>query len=177
MKLEWRLKGSTRHLIRETLGEQKNTWQLIWVRSECKDVHNAFCHTQVERSGPETVGSGQFRRFHGSSIPVNGSGGRIYPIPPGADRNRVKPAAGYGHRILASNSWHFPAGSGRKRYVSCRFQPEIHGILLQESSTWVVIARTNKRIRLNLPETNWVQRQRNGSSLEWEMTGSHWVSY
>jgi hypothetical protein len=69
-------------------------------------------------------GSGQFRSFHGSSIPLNGSVARIYPIPPGTDRNLAKPAAGYSHLIPASNAWHFPAGSGRKRCVSCGFQPE-----------------------------------------------------
>ncbi len=74
--------------------------------------------SQVEQSGTETAGSVVFRRFHGSSIPVNGSGDRIYPVPPGTDRNLSKPAAGYGYRISASNSWHFPAGSGRKRRVS-----------------------------------------------------------
>ena len=50
------------------------------------------------------------------------SGDRIYPVPPGT-------SAWYSHRIPASNSV-------RKRCVSCKFQPEIRGILLQESSTW-----------------------------------------
>jgi len=36
-------------------------------------------------------------------------GDRIHPVSPGADRNLSKPAAGYGHQIPESNSWHFPA--------------------------------------------------------------------
>jgi hypothetical protein len=43
--------------------------------------------TQVEQSGMETAGSVVFPIFHGSSIPVNGSGDRIYPLPPGTYRN------------------------------------------------------------------------------------------
>jgi hypothetical protein len=93
--------------------------------------------TQVKDVRQETAGSVVFWRFHGSSIPVNESGDRVYPVSPRTDRNLSKPAAGYGHRILVSNSWHFPAGSSRKRGVSCGFSPEIPGILLQESSTWV----------------------------------------
>jgi hypothetical protein len=46
------------------------------------------------------------------------SGDRIYPVSPRTDRNLSKPAARYDHRILVSNSWHFPAGSSRKRGVS-----------------------------------------------------------
>jgi hypothetical protein len=61
-------------------------------------------YAQVKDVRQETAGSVVFRRFHGSSIPVNGSGNRIYPISPGTDRNLSKPAAGYGHRILVSNS-------------------------------------------------------------------------
>ncbi len=76
-------------------------------------------------------------RFCG--IPVNGSGDRIYPLPPGTYKNLSKLAARYGYRIPASNSWYFPAGSYRKRRVSWGFSPEIHGILLQESSPWVVM--------------------------------------
>src|ERR1700722_175789 len=75
---------------------------------------------QVESLGQETVDSRVFRRFHGSSIPADKSGDRIYPVPFGTDRNLSKPAAGYGYRIPASNSWHFPAGSGRLRPAPAR---------------------------------------------------------
>ncbi len=102
-----------------------------------KGVLNSVMFTQVEQTGTETAGSVVFRRFHGSSIPVNGFSDRIYPVPPGTYRNLSKPTAGYGYRIPASNSWHFPAVSCRKRRVSWGFLPEIHGILLQESSSWV----------------------------------------
>jgi len=95
-------------------------------------------YTQVEKYGPVPAGKHRKSTEHGSSIPMNGSGDRTYPVPLGTDRNLAKPAAGYGHRIPASNSWHFPVGSGWKRCLSRGFQPEIHGILLQESSTWVV---------------------------------------
>ncbi len=93
--------------------------------------------TQVESPDQETAGSGVFRRFHGSSIPTDKSGHRIYPVPPETDRNLSKPAAGYGCRIPVSNSWHFSAGSGQKRRVSWGFLPETHGILLPKSSSWV----------------------------------------
>jgi hypothetical protein len=82
------------------------------------EVEAIYLGTQVKDVRQETAGSVVFRRFHGSSIPVNGSGDRIYPVSPGTGRNLSKPAAGYGHRILVSNSCHFPAGSERKRGVS-----------------------------------------------------------
>jgi len=94
--------------------------------------------TQVEQSSMEAGGSVVFRRFHGSSIPVHVSGDRIYPFPPGTYTTVSKPTVGYDSRIPASNSWHFPAGSCRKRRLSWGFSPEIHGILLQESSSWAV---------------------------------------
>jgi hypothetical protein len=44
------------------------------------------------------------------------SGERIQrPDLSGSTRNQQEPATGYGHRIPASNSWHFAAGSDRKR--------------------------------------------------------------
>ncbi len=52
--------------------------------------------TQVKDVGQKTAGSVVFRRFHGSSIPVNGSGHQIYPVSLGTDRNLSKPTAGYG---------------------------------------------------------------------------------
>jgi hypothetical protein len=57
--------------------------------------------TQVKQSAKERVGSADFWGFHGSSIPVNGSGDWIYPVPSGTNRNLSKPAAGYDHQILA----------------------------------------------------------------------------
>jgi hypothetical protein len=84
-------------------------------------------------------GPGFLRGFHGSSIPVNGSGDQIYPFSRGAYRSLSKPAAGSLHRILAPDFRHFQTGSGRKRWVSWGFSPEIHGILRQELSSWVCI--------------------------------------
>ena len=43
---------------------------------------------EIEQSSPETVGSGQFQRFHESGIPVHGFGDRIHPIPPGTWQNQ-----------------------------------------------------------------------------------------
>jgi hypothetical protein len=43
------------------------------------------------------------------------SGERIYPVPPGTNKNLSKPAAGYGHQIFAPDFWRFPAGAGWKR--------------------------------------------------------------
>ena len=97
-------------------------------------IYNRTCdNTQVEQSGPDTVGCGQFRRFHGSSIPVTGFI-RFHPEP-----------GKIGSRIQLPNSCvEFLPFSGQKWGVSCRFHPDIHGILLQESSTWVADARRRK---------------------------------
>ena len=38
---------------------------------------------------------------------MNGSGGRIYSVFAGTDRNLLQPATVYGHRFIASDSYHF----------------------------------------------------------------------
>src|SRR5690348_3853317 len=81
---------------------------------------------QVEEYGPVPAGKHRKSMENGSSIPVNGSGVRIYRVPPGIDKNLSKPAAGYGHRNTASVR--FPLISGvflREPAIfpglSCRF--------------------------------------------------------
>jgi hypothetical protein len=69
-----------------------------------------FIFTQVEKSAKEPAGSGSFSGISWKQY----SGDWIYSVPPGTYRNLSKPAARYGHRILAPDFWHFPAGSGRK---------------------------------------------------------------
>jgi hypothetical protein len=82
--------------------------------TEWGDADTRSSHTQVEQSTKEPVGSGFSRWFHASSIPVNGSGDRLYPVPPGIKSNLSTQAAGYDHPILAPDFWHFLAGSGQK---------------------------------------------------------------
>ncbi|CAF1512423.1 unnamed protein product [Adineta ricciae] len=50
---------------------------------------------------------------------MNGSGGRIYLIWTGTDRNMSKLVAGNGYRISPSDSWHFPSRNHRPGYNSC----------------------------------------------------------
>jgi len=138
----WNLFDDFLDTLIKIVDKQLGSWWNERSRKTPKDLSKKdldktyFVVTQVKDVQQETTGSAVFRRFHESSIPVNGSGDRIYPVSPGTDRNLSKPTAGCGHRILVSNSWHFPAGSGQKREVSWGFSPEIHGILFQESSTW-----------------------------------------
>ena len=74
--------------------------------------------------------NGRFRRFHGSSIPVNRPTDRNYSVPLETDKNLLKRTSGYDYRISTFNSWHFPPGLDRKQWVFCKILLEIHGILL-----------------------------------------------
>ena len=79
-------------------------------------------------------GNGRFRaisKISWKQYPMNGSGDRNYPVPPGTDRSLLKPAAGHGYRNPASNSWSFrqvPAGNGkfsaefRRKFMECCFR-------------------------------------------------------
>ena len=71
--------------------------------------------TQAEKYGLDPARKHRKSTENGSSIPVNGSGVRIYPVPLRIDRNPSKPAAGYGHRNTASVLRRFPVFSRRKR--------------------------------------------------------------
>jgi hypothetical protein len=64
-------------------------------------------------AGKSSCPAGKHRKSleHGSSIPVNGSGNRIYPVPRGAYKCLSKPAAGYGHRISGTFR-RVPTGNG-----------------------------------------------------------------
>jgi hypothetical protein len=101
--------------------------------TEWDDADTRSIHTQVEQSTKEPVGSGFSWWFHASSILVNGYGGRIYPVPPGIDRNMSKLKTG--SRIRSPDFWHFLEGSDRKWRLSWGFSTEIHEIMLSESST------------------------------------------
>ena len=52
----------------------------------------------------------KFPSFHGSSIQMNESSDRIYSVSAGIDRNLPQPTTVYGHRFIASGSYHFPTG-------------------------------------------------------------------
>ena len=48
--------------------------------------------------------------FHDSNIRMNGSSDRIYSVSAGIDRNLPQPTTVYGHRFIASGSYHFSTG-------------------------------------------------------------------
>src|SRR5579862_8896125 len=84
--------------------------------------------TQVEKYGLDPAGRHRKSTGNGRRNPLSGSGGRIYPVLPGTERNRANPATGSVQRIPPSISRYFPAGNGvfpvgshRKRRLSCRF--------------------------------------------------------
>ncbi len=91
--------------------------------------------TQIESPGQETADSRVFRRFHGSSIPADKSGDRIYPVPSGTDRNLSKLAAGYGNRIpwvkfLAFSCWLRPETASFLRVFAGNPQNTASGIIV-----------------------------------------------
>jgi len=81
--------------------------------------------TQVEKYGPDPAGRHWKSTENGSRNPLKESGGRIYPVLPGTERNRINPATGSVQRIPASvfrrfsaGNGVFPVGSRRKRRLS-----------------------------------------------------------
>src|SRR5579862_6414742 len=85
--------------------------------------------TQVEKYGLDPAGRHRKSTGNGRRNPLSGSGGRIYPVLPGTERNRANPATGSVQRIPASISRYFPAGNGV-------FPAGSFGIRRPESSTW-----------------------------------------
>ena len=90
----------------------------------------------------------KFPWFHGSSIPMNGSGGRIYSVFAGIDGNLPQPATVYGHRFIVSDSYHFPTGflPNTARFLAV-FTGNAWEYCYQETLTWVgiryrIVART-----------------------------------
>ena len=66
----------------------------------------------------------KFPWFHGSSIPMNGSSGRIYSVSAWIDRNLLQPATVCGHRVHCIGFLPFSDGVPA-RY--CMFPRSFHG--------------------------------------------------
>ncbi|CAF1644570.1 unnamed protein product [Adineta ricciae] len=91
------------------------------------------------------IGPGVFPRFHGSSIPDE----RIrWPDLSGLGRIRQKHVKTGSWKRLPHFSIAFLAFSAQKWRVSSGISSEIHGILLQEPSFWVLLEEYYRQQRL-----------------------------
>ena len=92
----------------------------------------------------------KFPSFHGSSIRMNESSDRIYSVSAEIDRNLLQPTTVYGHRFIASGSYHFPTGflSDTARFPEV-FTGNAWKYCCQETLTWAHKIRSDSyRLRI-----------------------------